>query len=91
MKKDYSKLIVTDYSKYINKRLSLEKIEEMFPGKWVALSDCEYNRYSRLESGVLRAVCKDDEFKGTEKIISEKYTKIYWTRIEDILGITLIW
>jgi hypothetical protein len=93
MKKDYSKLIVpeTDYDKYINKRLAWEKMKEMFPGKWVAISDYEFNEYSRLTYGVLRAICTDGEIVDVDKVLLKKYPHLYWRRISDILGVTLIW
>jgi hypothetical protein len=79
-----------EYNKYINKRMAWKKIQEMFPNKWAALTEYEIDEYSQLKSGVLRAICTDDELIGVDSVIGNKYKKIFWIRTTDALGVNLL-
>lgn len=66
----------------------------MFPFSWVAVSDYEFDDSDTLVSGVIQAICDDNESKAEAfRLIlkSNPNIKIYWQRTNDTIGVGLIW
>lgn len=80
-----------DYNKYIGKRMTWKKIQEVLPDKWIALDEYEFDDHTQLKSGVIMAVCADNEVIELEKQMSREYPKLYWKRTAGIMEVTFIW
>jgi hypothetical protein len=85
-----------DYSKYIGKRMAWAKMQELFPERWVALSDYKfwYNPNKELKSGVIMAICTDEDDNGEimkQILKSNPDIKLYWVRTTEGIGVDIIW
>ena len=74
----------------IGKRLSWDEIVQMFPNRWVGVSDYKF-RGADLESGVLQAVCPDDKISEYALPLYKKGLKIYWDRTTELEGANVLW
>lgn len=83
----------TKYTKYIGKRYTWSCIKIMFPDKWVLLTDYEFDEFDNLKTGIIRAVCSDEEDHSviTENIINTNpNTKVYWVKINESAGASVL-
>ena len=84
----------TKYTKYIGKRYTWSCIKIMFPDKWVLLTDYEFDEFDNLKTGIIRAICSDEEdlICITENIIkTNPNTRVYWVRTNEMIGIKSLW
>jgi hypothetical protein len=85
-----------DYSKYIGKRMTLKQLKEKIPNMRIGLSDYEfwYNPNKELKSGVVRAICREDEDAGDiiEQLLrDEPNIRLYFVSTTEDLGVTILW
>lgn len=63
----------------LDKNFTWQQIVDMFPDRWVAVSDGIYDG-ADIVSGILRAVCIDTAMSDEGLSLYEKGIKVHWRR-----------
>lgn len=70
-------------------RYSMSAIREMYPDRWVALSDCEMDGVM-VVSATVKAVCRDEERLEKEKELDSKRISFIWCRTTEPEGASVL-
>ena len=73
----------------MGERLTWQEIVEKYPDRWVALSDCEMDG-SQIISGVVQAVCIEEERYSITIKLAEQNISFRWRRTTFLEGVNVL-
>lgn len=91
---EYKEMVVANAEDYIGKRLTYDELVELFPDRWVGVSNPEWEGPGyggTLVSGVLEFVCVDSEKSSKKHDLHVKGIKTVTFRTIEPLGGVLLW
>lgn len=64
-------------------RFSMDELKELYPDKWVILDDCEWENRSTVKTGVLVAVCEDEDISNVRMKNRHEGKTYYYQRTSE--------